>query len=136
MNNKHILQWNCRGLKANLPELDLLLQTYSPAAICLQEILQNENKPINLNLRKYSHFYKNSLKSDGRPGGGVSTFIKRNIPHSQIFLNTPLQATAVEISLHRPITLCYYCNNILLIYLLPSTGIDIADLDAIVSQLP
>jgi len=127
MSNKHILQWNCRGLKANLPELDLLLQTFSPAAICLQETLQSENKPINL--RKYSHFYKNSLKSDGRPGGGVSIFIKRNIPHSQILLNTPLQATAVKISLHRAVTLCS-------IYLPPSTGIDIADLDAIVSQLP
>ena len=60
MNNKHILQWNCRGLKANLPELDLLLQTFSPAAICLQETLQSESKPINL--RKYSHFIKIALK--------------------------------------------------------------------------
>jgi ribonuclease HI len=127
MTDKHILQWNCRGLKANLPELDILLQTFSPVAICLQETLQNENKPINL--RKYSHYYKNNLTTDGRPRGGVSIFIKRNIPHSQILLNTTLQATAVKISLHRPITLCS-------IYLPPSINIDIADLDAIVSQLP
>src|SRR6266516_5737769 len=127
MANNHILQWNCRGLKANLPELDLLLQTFSPAAICLQETFQSKNKPINL--RKYSHFYKNHLKNDGTPGGGVSIFIKRNIPHSQILLNTPLQAMAVKISLHRPITLCS-------IYLSPNTNIDTADLDAVVSQLP
>src|SRR4029077_11460300 len=54
MATKHILQWNCRGLNANLPELDILLQKFSPAVICLQETLQTENKPINL--RKYSHF--------------------------------------------------------------------------------
>ena len=127
MTNNNILQWNCRGLTANFPELDLLLQTYSPAAICLQETFQNDTKPFNL--RKYSHFYKNHLKNDGRPGGGVSIFIKRTIPHSQIQLNTPLQATAVRVSLHRPITVCS-------IYLPPSTNIDNADLDAIVSQLP
>ena len=127
MATKHILQWNCRGLKANLPEIDILIQKFSPAVICLQETLQTENKPIKL--RKYSHFYKTNIKNDGRPGGGVSIFIKRNIPHSEILLNTTLQATAVKISLHRPITICS-------IYLPPSTNIDIADLDAIVSQLP
>ena len=126
MSNKHIIQWNCRGLSANLPELDILTQNFSPAAICLQETLQSDSKPINL--RKYFHFYKNNLKIDGRPGGGVSIFIKRNIPHSQIPLNTPLQATAVKISLHRPITLCS-------IYL-SQQKIDISDLDAIVAQLP
>src|SRR5688572_23234049 len=104
MISTNILQWNCRGLKTNFPELDLLLQTFSPAAIYLQETFQNGTKPINL--RKYSHFYKNHLKNDGRPGGGVSIFIKRTIPHSQIQLNTPLQATAVRVSLHRPITMC------------------------------
>ena len=56
-------------------------------------------------------------------------FIKRNIPHSQILLNTTLQATAVKITLHRPITICS-------IYLPPSANIDISDLDAIVTQLP
>jgi len=104
MTDQYILQWNCRGLNANLPEIDILIQKFAPAAICLQETLQNNIKPINL--RKYSHFYKNNLKTDGRPGGGVSIFARRNIPHSEIPLNTPLQATAVRISLHRPITLC------------------------------
>ena len=56
MATKHILQWNCRGLNANLPELDILIQKFSPAVICLQETLQTENKPINL--RKYTHFLK------------------------------------------------------------------------------
>ena len=78
MANKYILQWNCRGLNANFPELEILLQTFSPAAICLQETLQTDKKPITL--RKYSHFFKNSLKSDGRPGGGVSIYVKKISP--------------------------------------------------------
>ena len=32
-----IIQWNCRGLKANYEETLLLLKEYEPAALCLQE---------------------------------------------------------------------------------------------------
>ena len=32
-----ILQWNCRGLMNNHPELCILSQQYNPVAICLQE---------------------------------------------------------------------------------------------------
>ena len=32
-----ILQWNCRGLMNNHPELCLLSQQYNPVAMCLQE---------------------------------------------------------------------------------------------------
>ena len=33
-----ILQWTCRGLMKNQPELCILSQQYNPVAICLQEI--------------------------------------------------------------------------------------------------
>ena len=32
-----IIQWNCRGFKANYEETLLLLKDYEPAALCLQE---------------------------------------------------------------------------------------------------
>ena len=32
-----IIQWNCRGLKANYEETLLLLKDYEPAALCLHE---------------------------------------------------------------------------------------------------
>ena len=32
-----IIQWNCRGLRANNDELQLLLNDYDPAVVCLQE---------------------------------------------------------------------------------------------------
>ena len=43
-----IIQWNCRGLRANYDELQLLLNDYDPAVVCLQELtLKN---PILLHL--------------------------------------------------------------------------------------
>ena len=34
-----IFQWNCRGLRSNREDIELLISKYSPAAICLQETL-------------------------------------------------------------------------------------------------
>ena len=33
----HILQWNCRSVKANPGELKLLINEKKPEAVCLQE---------------------------------------------------------------------------------------------------
>ena len=33
------LQWNCRGLRANLTDLKVLLEEHQPTAVCLQETL-------------------------------------------------------------------------------------------------
>ena len=93
-NTTHIIQWNCRSLRSNYPDLEILSQTLSPAAICLQETLQNDTTPITF--RNYSQYFKNALKADGSPCGGVAVFVKNSIPHSHIPLTTPLQATAVR----------------------------------------
>ena len=37
-----IIQWNCRGLRANYDELQLLLNDYDPAVVCLQETYLKE----------------------------------------------------------------------------------------------
>ena len=34
--NNSILQWNCRSVKANFEELNLLLNEQKPVAVCLQ----------------------------------------------------------------------------------------------------
>ena len=35
--NYNILQWNCRSIKANVEELNILINEQKPAAVCLQE---------------------------------------------------------------------------------------------------
>jgi exonuclease III len=79
--------------------MDILFQTYSPAVLCLQETLQNEKNLINF--RHYTQYHKYSTKSDGTPGGDVAILVRNCIPHSQIPLNTALQATAIRITLHK-----------------------------------
>ena len=35
--SNNILQWNCRSIKANFEELNLLVNEQKPVAVCLQE---------------------------------------------------------------------------------------------------
>ena len=49
-----IIQWNCRGLRANYDELQLLLNDYDPAVVCLQETYLKE--PNNVTFRNYNLF--------------------------------------------------------------------------------
>ena len=39
-NTHKIIQWNCRGYKANYNELQLLITEQNPTIICLQETLK------------------------------------------------------------------------------------------------
>ena len=92
-------------MRANLEEIHLLIDKFSPAAICLQETLQLDNKIINF--RTYSHLYHcNPPSVDSRPRGGVSILIDKRVPHSQIKIVCEFQFVAARISLHRPITVC------------------------------
>ena len=45
MDKKSIIQWNCRGLKANYNEILILMSLFSPSVICLQEtfLKQSDN---------------------------------------------------------------------------------------------
>ena len=55
--------------------------------------------------------------------------VNNRAPHTHISLNTPLQAVAVRVTLHRVITFCS-------IYIPPGSNLQLIDLDNLVQQLP
>ena len=99
MANK-LIQWNCRGLKANFNELLLLLTGLCPSIICLQETFLKPSD--NLSIRGYT-MYNHIHQSGDRASGGSSIIVNNSISQSQIPLNTNLQAVAVKVTLHRHI---------------------------------
>jgi len=123
-----ILQWNCRGIKANFNELHILLQECNISVLCLQETKLSPNSSLYLKHYSSYHVYSKNI-SDGHPSGGVSTFIHNSIPHSVIPLNTTLQAQATLLTLDQTITICN-------IYLPPNINTDFIELDNLVQQLP
>jgi len=120
-----IIQWNCRSFKANYDELSLLIHDHNPIAICLQETFLKENDTITI---KHFSIYNHYNIGAGRASGGVSIIVNNDAPHAPISLNTNLQAVAVKISLHKPVTLCS-------IYLPPGHVLDIRDLDGLMDQI-
>ena len=91
MAHNYIIQWNCRGLRSNREDIELLISKYSPAAICLQET--NEIKYKHLNISAY---YKNSINGHGE----VCILVKNNFIHSQVQFQADLQAVAVCITIN------------------------------------
>ena len=39
MAHNYIIQWNCRDLRSNREDIEMLISKYSPAALCLQETM-------------------------------------------------------------------------------------------------
>ena len=98
MYKKYIIQWKCRGLKANYNEVLILMSLFSPSVICLQEIFLK--KSDNVSFRDFNMF--NYICPDGqRASGGTSIMVKSSVPHSQFDLNTNLQAVAVNVTLSK-----------------------------------
>jgi exonuclease III len=75
-----IIQWNCRGLRANFEELELLIKNYEPVGICLLELQVSDSYILDNNLyillSKLSH-----IPTGHRPHGGASILIRKDLPY-------------------------------------------------------
>jgi len=119
-----LLQWNCRGFRANFNELQLLTSKYIPQAICLQETLLQDTDDINF--RGYTPL---NTYSDNGPHGGSTILVRQGILHSPVKLTTNLQAVAVRLTLHVAVTLCS-------VYVPPTYKLVSGELNSLVNQLP
>ncbi|MCG7877158.1 MAG: reverse transcriptase domain-containing protein [Candidatus Thiodiazotropha endolucinida] len=126
MDKKSILQWNCRGLKANFNELLILTTLFSPNVICLQETFLKTTD--NISFKDYS-MYNHIITDNQKASGGTSILVKSNVPHRKIDINTNLQAVAVNVTLSKTITICS-------IYLPPHYNFSKQELENLINQLP
>ena len=121
-----ILQWNCRGLRARSEQLRVLKRDYNPGIICLQETkLGYETYNPGLN---YSMYCSPPPISD-RAKGGAAIIVKKSLQHSQISLQTSLQAVAINVISHKRITICS-------LYLPPDLIFTFEDIKDLIDQLP
>ena len=123
----NFLNWNCNGVFSKYENLQLLIKKYDPSVILLQET--NLRKTKNFFLKNYKT-YRKELESMDRVHGGVILCVKNSIMHSEINLQTNLQAIAISLHFQKKIlTLC--C-----LYLPPNLVIQKQNIDEIINQLP
>ena len=95
---------------------------------CLQETKLREGGSCSLN--GFDVYTKYAVTTDGNPTGGAAVLVKRGTPHQLLSLSTPLQAVAVQVTLHRLLTVCS-------IYLPPGRSWDeLHLLENLLQQLP
>ena len=128
MGKNAIIQWNCRGLRVNFNEVKLFIQKKDPLAICLQETYLKEDD-IDITFKNYTGYHFYALTDNNKATGGTCIYIRNDIPHCEVPLDTELQAKAIQINDHKQYTLCS-------IYIPPSKRLELRDLDNIYDQLP
>src|SRR5262245_5929157 len=120
----NIIHWNCRSYHRQADDIMHLLESFHPHCLCLQETrLQANHTPV---LQNYTLLRKDSEQENS---GGVAILVRRQTPHTQVNLTTPLQAVAIRVSLGPLVTVCT-------VYLPPSVTVSTADLIDLLQQLP
>ena len=122
-----IVQWNCRGLRHKIDEIQLIIKDYNPTAFCVQETLLKESESISI--KNYTIYNTIPPIDNGKISGGAGILVRNDTPHTELKLNTPLQATAIQLNIQKQITLCS-------IYLPPKANLNQKDLDNLMKQLP
>ena len=122
-----ILQWNCRGLKPNHQDLQIVLRRRNPFIICLQETKLAPTMACNI--KGYAIFRKD-VHSATIAHGGVLLAVHHSLPSPQLPLTSVLQAVAARVHLcHREVTVCS-------IYLPPGSALPVAELRQLLNELP
>lgn len=75
-----IIQWNCRGAKANFAELQRLVMILNP--FCLQETHLTPNSSLSLKKLVSFNAYGPNIH---RLSGGSTILVRHDIIHSQIY---------------------------------------------------
>lgn len=124
-----ILSWNCRGISNKKDSLTELINVNNPACICIQETKLKDNHSFNFHNYVFEH-QPQLLGENDMAKGGVGIIIKPGINYTRININTNFQAIAVQLNLHRKITVCS-------IYIPPKPfKFTENDLENLIKQLP
>ena len=124
----HLVSWNSRGISNKKEELQILTQNLMPISILIQESKIKENQ--NFVLKNYSFEHKPlPINENEIAKGGVGIFIRNEIPYISLNLNTNFQAIAVQLYIHKKITLCS-------IYIPPDQIFNQQELENLIQQLP
>ena len=120
-----LVQWNIRGYRANYHSLRTLIYDANPYCLCLQEVKLSDDNIYSP--RNFTAHLKR--RQDGAPHGGVAILVRKELPSTNLHLNTNLQAVAIRLQLDKLYTICS-------LYLPPNDPVTRQQIENLISQLP
>ena len=121
-NRPLFMQWNVNGLRGNYPSLLVLMSSFQPVCVSLQE-LRMYGKPAPCP-NGYS-----MIRSTLPNGEEAALLIKEPFAYKKLNIRTTLQIAAARVNLDRPYTICS-------IYIPPREKVTKQQLEEIFDQLP
>lgn len=121
-----ILQWNLNGFYMRRESLQVMLKSFTPEVVCLQET--NFKRTHCAKLRGYTNYLKNRTNA-AHASGGVAIYVQNNIPSKEIQIVSHLEIVVVTVSIPHKTTICN-------IYLPNNYPININELEGLTQQLP
>ena len=107
-----ILQWNCRGLRSSIHDLQAVLGRQRPIAVCLQETKLHPDAQCSF--KGYTVF-RRDVPAVPVAHGGVLLAVHRGVPSRKLELRTCLQAVAARILFdHRSLSAQCTCHPVML----------------------
>ncbi len=121
-----LLSWNCNGLFAHLPDLQLLIHAHKPKVLALQETHLHQNQKFHL--KNYKVFHRSAV-CNTKAKGGVLLATKASLHAEEIQIQTECQVVAIRLYFPAPISVCS-------IYLPPQEKISARQISEIITSLP
>ena len=122
-----ILQWNMRGFRANITELQALISSKSPVVAAIQETKLKQEHSCNIHHYKT---YRYDAPSVTIAHGGVALLVHYSAPSTPFHLRTNLQAVAATVDFGNLQVTCVS------IYLPPDEDFPENALQELIRQLP
>ena len=121
-----IVQWNCQGLRAKWEEVKIIIYEKSPIIMALQETMMgNTTIPCP---KEYICHHTTYDPNVGHHGGAL-IYIRHDIPHTKLQLQSRLQSVAVQCFLERKYTICS-------VYLPPGEPFPEEEFKNLITELP
>ena len=120
-----IITWNCEGAQSKEEEIEKLIHSHNPVAVCLQDTRLTTESEKKLEFEGYKPYFK----SISPYASGVALYVKKTVPQSEVIMTTNLQALAVRVTLKGK---TYVLTSI---YVPPSTVPSISDFDSFITNL-
>lgn len=105
MVQSNILTWNCKDYYQHYEDLYLLLSTYNPQVLCLQEKhLKTDHLPQHSTYTIMTTYPTSNVHAHG----GALIAVKESISFQQIIIHEDLQVIAIKLNFNTPVTICCF----------------------------